>query len=420
MKTTILIGAGFSYDLGMPLSSDFTETFLSIYDKNSTLELEKKLSSNQPFGEGRPINRKAINEGLELILNYKNNNGKNYEELLAKLQDLEHEPRKTQSDKDSYYYLFSSLYKIIHHIFCFYQIASYQVLYPVNSKFYANFRDILNEKETWVFSLNHDNFIEMLCSDLQIPLTYGDSNRIEFPIDNRSLDKKIKLTFSYRENLSLKNSKFFSEKFGINLIKLHGGLSELEYQDKKKLCNIDIDGKSSHEIFEEFLKIDEMAYYQNGKRIPSGKDMVITNSYGELDIISKSMLTGGKKYSKTLKIQKGEEKLSLFNDVLNNTTELLILGYGFGDKHINFRIADQLAKNSNFSIRIIDPVKTKIPESFEAYDYDNRIKRAFCGAPVWFDYSKTEKWNSLQINELKKTTQYRSEIKEIVRKKLFK
>lgn len=420
MKTTILIGAGFSFDLGMPLSSDFTETFLSLFDEKNILKLERKLTSNQPFTDDRPINHRAIKEGLDLILEYKKNNGKNYEELLAKLQFLENDSRKTQTDRDSYYYLFCALYKIIHYIFSFYQIEAYNLLYPINGKLYSNFINILNQTESWIFSLNHDLFIELICTDLKIPITYGDTGKIEFPIDNRNLQKKINLTFSSRENLNIKNGNFFSNEYGVNLIKLHGGLSELEYQDRKMLCNIDVEGNNSVEIFKEFLKIDEMAYYQKGIRIPSGKDMIITNNAGDLDIISKSMLTGGKKYSRTLKPKEGEEKLSLFEEVLSTTDELLILGYGFGDKHINFRVSDQLAKNKHFAIRIIDPVNTKLPESFEAYDYDNRIKRAFCGAPLWFEYSKSQKWNINQINELKKNNHYRTQIKDTVKIKLSK
>ncbi|MCT8335798.1 hypothetical protein NUH30_19080 [Leptospira sp. 85282-16] len=418
MKKTILIGAGFSYDLGMPLTADFTETFLSLFDNNSVKKLEDLLSSNQPYTNGRPINRKAISEGIGLILDYKKNNGKNYEELLGNIQNLENEPGKNQSDRDSYSYLFSSLYKTIYFILRYYQIASFNTLYQLNAKLYSNIKNILNQNETWIFSLNHDLFIEMLCSDFQIPITYGDYSKIIFPIDNRNLEEKISLTFSEREKLTIGNEFFFNNKFGVNLIKLHGGLSELEYNDRKMLCNIEIEGKTSKEIFEGFLKIDQMAYYQNGRPTLGGKDMIITNIDGDLDVITKSMLTGGKKYSKTLKPKKGEEKLLLFEEVLNTTDELLIIGYGFGDKHVNFRIIDQMAKKKNFSIRIIDPIKIRLPESFEAYDYDNRIKRAFCGAPAWIEYSESEKWNTQQLDDLKKTDFYRLEIKKIVAKQL--
>src|SRR5690242_9930686 len=131
--------------------------------------------------------------------------------------------------------------------------------------------------------------------------------------------------------------------FGVNLVKLHGGLSELEYQDKTVLCNLKLDKRSSCELAADFAAFNEMGYFLNSERLPDGKDRWISDSVGGLQVASKSMLTGAGKYGHTLKIQAGEEKIALFDKLLKELDELTIIGYGFGDRHINFRLSHAMS-----------------------------------------------------------------------------
>jgi hypothetical protein len=54
------------------------------------------------------------------------------------------------------------------------------------------------------------------------------------------------------------------------------------------------------------------------------------------------MLTGGRKYSGTSKIKDGEEKLQILDSILRGLDELTVIGYGFGDEHINFRLSNAM------------------------------------------------------------------------------
>lgn len=340
MKKSLLLGAGFSYDFGMPLAAELTDVFLRLFNKRSAKKFGDLLSKHEPFGADRPINKKAIFEGIDLVLYYKAMQGGNYEELLANLQNLGNTAGKNQSDKDSYHYLFGRFYRIIHSILTQYQFESYQVLYPLNFQWFSKFENLLSDGETWVFTLNHDLYIECLAVDLGLPITYGDDKSISFPISNIEMDRGVEFTYSERNRLNVNYSNYFKKKKGINVVKLHGGLSEIEYKDGNLLCNQSLIKQNSSEIILDFKKICDMAYYHQGEKIHGGRDRIITNSDGELDIIRNSMLTGGKKYSNTTNIKKGEEKLKVFDDILQSTDELTIIGYGFGDSHINYRISN--------------------------------------------------------------------------------
>ena len=414
MKTGLLLGAGFSYDLGMPIVRELTEVFLNIFNRNNVKNLVLGLANHQPYTPDRPINKTAIAESFNLLLFCKEKNIENYEEFFSKIQSLCEDCSKSQSDKDSYHYVFSMLYEIIHNILSIYQLSSYESLYIENIKWFSKLENLLSSEETWVFSLNHDLFLECLAIDLGIPITYGSLGTLTFPVSNMELNEIIEFSSIERKEYSINSPGFFIGKKGINLVKLHGSLSEHEYKDQVLLCNPCLNKDSSQELINDFHKIQRMAYYHQGQKVPSGKDRAITNKNGELDLISKAMLTGGKKYSKTANPKKGEEKLIIFDEILNQLDHLTIIGYGFGDRHVNFRISNAMARRENLSVQIVDPTFNNPPEFLEPFDYNSRVNKASCGAAQWIGYCKSRKWDAEQLEALKENSKIRQEIRNRV------
>jgi hypothetical protein len=419
MRKGLLLGAGFSFDLGMPLTGELTDVFLSLFDERKIRKLAILLSAQKPYTPDRPINQNAITAGLNLLLDYKKNNGSNYEAFLASLQTHSGLTNPSQSDRDSYNFLFVIFYGIIHDILSRYQYASYEIIYPKNREWFGNLNNLLSEQETWVFTLNHDLYAECLAIDFGIPITYGGGQSIKFPLSNLDLTRHVEFNFIEQKRIHTDDVTFFGNSNGINLIKLHGGLSEFEYKDETLLCNLKLDKTSSRELIDDFRLYGRMAYYHQGRPLGGGRDRTVTNLSGELDIISTSMLTGGQKYSATSKVKEGEEKLGLFDDVLRRRLdELTIMGYGFGDEHINFRLSNALLLNDKLRVVVINPLFGATPNCIKQFDYDLRIKRAACGAAQWMDYCKSEKWNYEQINGLKDNEKYRVAVRERVQSEL--
>ncbi|PXX25866.1 hypothetical protein [Thalassospira sp. 11-3] len=412
MKKLLILGAGFSYNLGMPLAAELTEIFLCIFKRIPPKGLVNNLLNSNKFNIERPVNEIALNKAIKIINDY---DGKNYEELLSHIQFLSETNVKTStSDRDSYFAVYSICYSIIHIILVNYQIASFKTMYLKNRDHFNGLKNLLSKSETWVFTLNHDIYLECLSLDLGIPITYGDSEKITFPKSNIEMDNIIEMTFSYR-NEFLEHNSFFKEDFGINLVKLHGGLSELHYDDGKKICNQSLKDNNAIELMYDFMNIQQMGYYFNGIKEPSGKDRVITDLKGNLDIICQAMMTGGKKYSITNNDKKGEEKLKLFSEILKQTDEVTVLGYGFGDKHINNRLSNAMLLNENLKIQIVDKVSRGIPLSLEQFDYSGRVRTATCGAAEWMEYVGTSRWNTDQIEGLKNNENLRNKIREKVK-----
>ena len=416
MKKSLLLGAGFSYDLGMPLASELTDIFLSVFrSKQSNQRFIDTLVANDPYSRDRPINRAAIAHAVSLVTHY---NGNNYEDLIAEIEKLsdQYGSSVTQSDRDSYHYVSQIFYNIIHLILNTYQLISYKLIYKENLSCFNEIKSILSEHETWVFTLNHDMYFECLALDYDIPISYGDPYKMSLPVDNRDLNDLIEFTYSKRDEFLHNN--FLKNQFGVNIVKIHGGLSELLYKEKTQLCNQSLSLGSSNHLIQNFIKIQNMGYYANGQKVPSGKDRVITNADGELDIICQSMLTGGNKYSKTTKDKQGEEKLMLMVKQLDETDELTIIGYGFGDKHINYRISNAMVRNPKMKINIVDAIFKPVPEILEQFDHDSRINRNTCGAAHWMSYLALGRWDREQMDTLKNNNQVRQQIKEAVKRNL--
>jgi hypothetical protein len=296
--------------------------------------------------------------------------------------------------------------------------VSYAVLYGKNRECLSALKTFLSDEETWVLSLNHDLYFEFLALDFGIPITYGDDHGLEFPVSNVELSKRIQFTYTERKGWGVHHPGFLNGKPGFNLIKLHGGLSEFTYQDGTLLCNLHLDKLSSLELAQNFLLYRRMAFYENGEPVLMGQDRAISDLSGKFDIISKSMLTGGRKYSGTSKVKEGEEKLQILDGALSGLDELTIIGYGFGDEHINFRLSNAMLLNPKLRIVIVDPYRSDIPLCLRQFDFDSRVRRASCSAAQWMEYRDTGAWNQEQMKTLKENEHLRAEVRKIVEARL--
>jgi hypothetical protein len=148
----------------------------------------------RPYGADRPPNERALAECLEVLLASKSANGQNYEAMLAQLEVLAARYNVSQSDRDSAQYVLAMLYELIHDILSLYQATSYELCYPPNLRWYSTLGNVLSTEETWVFSLNHDLFLECLAIDLKIPISYGDVETKEFPITNLEMQERVRFS----------------------------------------------------------------------------------------------------------------------------------------------------------------------------------------------------------------------------------
>ena len=401
MSRGLLLGAGFSYDLGMPLVQGLTKDFFYFLTKERIKSFVELWKMTDPYGEGRPIDKNAIEEIIGIIEEFRNN-GSNYEDFLKELQRRTKILGSKQSYIDSYHYLYGKFYSIIAYLFFMYHTNNY-AYYEINKKVYSNFSKFVGDRELWVLTLNHDMFIEFLCMDQSIPISFGADDILEFPISNHDLDNTITFKALNRAKMGIENMGFFKGKRGVNILKLHGALNEFSYNDDKVVIHMEIQDKDTPLTYIKKLNtvIHDMKYMYQGSRVEiGGSEIAVSDLKGELQFLRQSILMGGYKYSKTFDPKPGEEKLRVFEDSLRMIDELTIVGYSFCDEHINLRLYNAMLLNPNMKVMIVDPFRKKTPDILKPFDYKLRVRMTKSFIPEWLWYTTTGNWNLEHSEEL--------------------
>jgi serine/threonine protein kinase len=414
MRKGLLLGAGFSHDFGMPLVGELTEVFLAAFTPSETPRFTENLARSQPYSKDRPIDPAAVRAGMDVVLRYKREAGSNYEELLGQLAAARTGPVPKQ---DSYNLLLTRLSELVFMILRAYQAVSYEVMYPVNRTCFSKLREFLSADETWVFSLNHDLYVECLALDLGIPITYGDTDRVTFPRSNLPPKDEVALSCCSRSQFHYEGPGWFRGAYGINLVRLHGGLAEFEHDDGAVICNPSLKHSGSSELMAELKRIEAMSYCRDdGARLGSSYDLdrIITGPDGSLDILSRPLRIGARQYMPTTKVRPGEERLKLFDDALRQLDELTIIGYSLENEHVTNRLLNAMVLNQQLKIRIVDPKSRPCPSFLRQFDYDLRVQSVACTATQWLSYVVDQRWDDAQVKALSESRKLRTEVRRLV------
>ena len=409
-KKALLLGAGFSYDLGMPLANGLTKDLFHFLIPERLEKYIKIWKLAEPYGVERPIDPKVIDEVKELYLLYRSKEDSNYEEFLKEIQNEYHKLGASQIRRDTLHFVFGRFFEMIVQMFWMYQANNFN-WYLKNREFYYSFSKFVPvDEEVWVVSLNHDLFIELLCIELDIPISFGSNGTIDIPESNINLQQRLTFESIERINMNLNNMQFIRNNRGVNLIKLHGGINEFSFDDDSKVLQIAIEkGDTSFSYLYKTQKaLHELKYLINGEPAKISREIAVSDLQGKMQFLRKSILTGGYKYSETFNPKPGEEKMQLMEEVLETVDEITIIGYGFGDEHVNLRLYNAMLLNKELSIVIVDPYRRDIPKILKPFDYKMRVRMARCGGPEWLSYVEKERWDKELMNGLKENREIRA------------
>lgn len=211
---------------------------------------------------------------------------------------------------------------------------------------YNEFMDFCKKYDSIDFiTLNHDLLLERLLKDL-LTKNYA---------DGFSKDQKI-LKSLKGESLNLFQGQF-SKK--INLIKLHGSIDTYRFIIAKQEGSILTPTGESL-----FFKTNDYYEKQSAERYDPETGEKVQTFHWDID---PQFITGTRK--KEIISLPGMYK-SLYEETetrIMNCSTLLIIGYSFGDEHINERISQAISKSKSL-IRIINVNPTR--------DFPNKVKKA--------------------------------------------
>ena len=170
----LFLGAGASYEAGMPLVWDLTAELKEWLTPDKLRWLNESWRSQ---GGGCPD---AIIDDFASVLSRPD---QHYESLLGYLetQFTRHSPTS-----EHYHYLYSWLVEIVYYLLYFRHVKNVDSIQR-RLLYYSGLSVLADQnKPLWVFSLNHDVVIECLASSLGIPLNAGFTNeQVSLPRRNR-------------------------------------------------------------------------------------------------------------------------------------------------------------------------------------------------------------------------------------------
>lgn len=354
----LFIGAGASYEAGMPLVWELTDQL------RQWLTIEKLTSLNESWKRaGAGYEDSVVNDLAELL----KANELHYENILGELQNKFVNGRNQDS---GHYSLYSWLIERVHDILYLRHTKNVNQISQL-LRFFRGIESLAaRAKPLWVFSLNHDMIIECLGAQNKIPINAGfDASSIVSLTRRDSQGLKIgELKAEAIPGIALEKSRlsfFENGNFGINLIKIHGALDIFTYNDGQDLLRILPVDDSVTGIIESLRATnEELLYFDPGmleNPVKTLNEITYADEQGEMQFLRRTLLSGAYKFDSRVSQVLPQKMLDLFKINIENVTHLVCAGYSFGDKHINDVMCAWLKGSDERTIEIVSPHIEHIP-----------------------------------------------------------
>ena len=296
------------------------------------------------------------------------NHDLHYEQIVAHLEDIYLNSRGNVDKRDAVHDIIIQLIETIQLLLLEDQSLIKELL-THRIKNYYGLKEYLSKREpTLVCSLNHDVVFEEVCTYLSIPFSDG------FYDDYRGFGNVAPFSSISSKQLESGEFNFFKgSSLGFNLVKLHGSLDifaieDMDYFIKAKALGQYVGGHIDSIISIE--KANSLICHRDQYRMTN--ELTVEDDTGEIQFLRRSLLSGGHKFKNEMSQIAPATLLDYFKKSLNEIIELTVIGYSFGDEHIN-DILSAWASKSGKLVQVFDPYMTEIPDCLVGHDVEVQI-----------------------------------------------
>ncbi|MNJ25531.1 hypothetical protein D3C77_199780 [compost metagenome] len=339
----LFLGAGASYECGMPLVWEFTNGLRA----NVLKRLESKLFDFRSLP--------AFRAEFESILS---DPDIHYEQMIAKLESiqLQRGPASEIARVTA-----RQLLDCVQVLLLEDQVLTTSLL-AEKAKDYSGLRRLLEAQSCLdVFSLNHDINFEEICKlhgvECRDGFYEGGADRYTEIANFKSLS--IEQIESGRLNL------FDGQGVGVSLLKLHGSLDVFAVEDKRLYlkCTPPVGAPIGGHVAE-IRRVEEKSMELSRRlNIRTVGELDVLDAHGELQFLRRSLLSGGHKFKGTFDQVAPNAFFEEFKKRMSDVTDLDVIGYGFGDDHVN-QVLLQWLDTPGVVMTIYDPLRREVPLAF--------------------------------------------------------
>ena len=356
--TGLLLGAGASYDLAVPLARELT------------MELKRSLTPAKLRELNDAWRRKGSGysgEAITALSNILVIDEMDYEHVMGNLE-LPCAPDRAEE----HYRLLQFLSEIVYLLLKENHVRNAEFI-ERNLHYLDGIAMLVKANQPlWVFSLNHDLIMECFCAASGIPVKSGHGGEIvSLPTrDSAGVRAGTLQARTLRSGqLSSGQADFFSiGQLGINLLKIHGSLDEFSLNRGHDLLKLAPTNESVRGVISTLQAANTQIRFVDprfqGGRVPGYNEIIYEDERGVPQVLRRTLLGGVFKfYSADTQIVP-MELLKQFKADLKHLTKLATIGYGFGDLHINQAIRDWLELGRDRQLVIVDPNRDAVPGGF--------------------------------------------------------
>lgn len=349
-STGLFLGAGASYELGMPLVWELTRELRDWLtpEKLRGLVAGWRRQGNAPSD--------ALIDDFVTILE---RDDLHYEAMLGYLETQQRrQPTLAQDYSGFYAWLVEIVYYLLYHR----QVHNDDYL-ALHLPFFDGIAYLARQNTPlWVFSLNHDVMIETIAAGLGLPVHTGfGPEEVVLPRRDAQGRKIGELRGAVLRQDVVEHGAlpFPTPASGIHLLKIHGALDIFTFNDGKDLLKLGADAETPTEIFQRLRQANEELRYIDprfpGAPFKATNEIAYADDDGEMQFLRRSILSGAYKFepghSQVLPVQ----MLAHFRQNLNFVSRLACIGYGFGDQHINTALRSWLEASDSRHLEIVNP-----------------------------------------------------------------
>lgn len=367
MLTALLLGAGASRELGMPLRSDINAELLAWLSPTALRRLNDTWRAR---GFGHPA------EVIEDVAGFLDPQQFDYELLLAHL-----EARYLDDARDGFAQAYHALYAWLAQVV-------YQMLYRRQVERRDAYREGLQyfeglvplarqNRPLWIFSLNQDVLIECIAALFGIELNCGFPQRtVSLPCRNAGGEVIARLAVQVLTDAEMAEGAlpFCVPGWpGINLLKLHGALDTFSLDGGRDLLRI----KPAEDTFDAI--IDALQIANEGlldatlaaRLIPDA--LAVSNQIpwvddqGALRLLGRTLRAGAARLTDPFPQLMHRRRLEYFRGSLARVERLVAIGYSLADADVNEILLDWLASAAPRRLEVVRPGAMSLPAWLAAH-----------------------------------------------------
>jgi hypothetical protein len=360
--TGLFLGAGASFESGMPLVWDLSAEIRAWLTPNKLRELNLGWRAQ---GNGNP------DETIDTLVASLLNTTMHYENILGQLEVQFVRPSNARQGnlRQSYHSLYSWLVELVYHLL-YYRHVQNEAFIIRTLRYLEGIAGLARASNPlWIFSLNHDLIVECVAAHYGARLDCGFSGTGTLPLRD---GKGVRIGDLPVQTLAVKQLETSGLDFknltepGINLIKIHGALDVFTANDGHDLIKLATAGDGVAAVLQSLRAAGEnLLYYDpafpGGGRVKALNEIAYADEAGIMQFLRKTLLAGAFKFNQRSTQVLPPAFLKQFKDYLLRVSRLICIGYGCGDLHINQILREWLEFTGDRHVEFVGPGTTSCP-----------------------------------------------------------